>query len=593
MTKRRQQRAPILDPWSDELPPSEPATRTHNRLEAINLDDKDVITSAPPLDQTLKKKPPLPPPKRSATLTGTSGTMLAVMNEVAPESRAAPAAAPAQASAPAGQASAPPAPPAAVAPTAAAAPAAAPATAAPATAPATAATTAAPATAAPAPAAPAPESRTVPQAPPPPTRKPTLTPRAPSTASFQAVQLPPTAAPRIEDVPRSERKSVPPPPPPRPPSASQVALESALETGMSQLEVKPTRDVRTEPPPPTMPAAAAHTRALASPAPSVASEPAPTPPAQEGVVAPAPPPTIPSNPPPEALEPTPSPTRRSSLPPKPASVPPKPASVPPPAPRAPSVPPPRPQSSIPPVQRAIGGVPLEQIEAFADLPGDMQRLLCDRAAVSELNLEEEVPVTGAVLVLSGAAVICPTIADAAAHHLASLALVPALTSRTDVTKIRVVATDACKLASWDRASLEEALKSCPWVLDELRQRSDRYAALAGATMGPLGDLDEASRIAAMDRLTVRALAPGETWLEGGADLPGLTIVGSGALSLEDEGASFSTGDVVMPDRVLEGGKVGGAVRAGAEGALLLGANRMVTLELFSILPGLLELLRVA
>lgn len=224
----------------------------------------------------------------------------------------------------------------------------------------------------------------------------------------------------------------------------------------------------------------------------------------------------------------------------------------------------------------------------------MQRLLSDKAQLTQLQLEEEVPVQGAVLLLSGSAVICPTIADAAAHHLGGLVLVPSLTTRTDSTRIRVVATDACSLASWDRATLEEALKSCPWVLEELTQRSDRYAALAGATMGPLGDLDEASRIAAMEKLTVRMLAPDELWLDAGTELPGLTIVGSGAVTMaESSPMVFSAGDVVLPDRVLEGGKVGGPLRAGAEGAILLGANRMVTLELFSILPGLLELLRVA
>ena len=62
---------------------------------------------------------------------------------------------------------------------------------------------------------------------------------------------------------------------------------------------------------------------------------------------------------------------------------------------------------------------------------------------------------------------------------------------------------------------------------------------------------------------------------------------------ESGNVEYTAGDIVMPETVLEGGAIDAKVRAGDGGAVLLYANRMVTVELFSILPSLIELLRVA
>jgi hypothetical protein len=243
--------------------------------------------------------------------------------------------------------------------------------------------------------------------------------------------------------------------------------------------------------------------------------------------------------------------------------------------------------------RSVGGLSLEQVEILSDLSGEIQKLLCDDAAVVELNIEEEVAVTGAAIVLSGSAAVCPTVADAAASHLGQAALVPGLSSLQDPTRIRIVATSPATIASWDRLQLESALKSCPWVLEDLQRLGDRLSALAGATMGALGDLDEGSRLAAFERLTLRVLAPSEVLVAAGGELGGLNVVGAGAIVVAkpDSSIEFSVGDVVLPETVLEGGTTAGEVRAGPGGALLLTASRMVTVELFSILPSLIELLR--
>src|SRR6185312_16728099 len=71
--------------------------------------------------------------------------------------------------------------------------------------------------------------------------------------------------------------------------------------------------------------------------------------------------------------------------------------------------------------------------------------------------------------------------------------------------LRVVAgPGGARVAVWEQPVLDEALHACTWVLEELKAEADRLQALAGATMGPLGDLDEALRERVLSRLSVRA-----------------------------------------------------------------------------------------
>lgn len=331
---------------------------------------------------------------------------------------------------------------------------------------------------------------------------------------------------------------------------------------------------RNEPPPPTMPAAQVAQRASRPDLQELAAPPDP-PPARP----PQAPARAPSVPPPPPRPPTAPPPRPRSSPPEPPHK-----SEPPPAPTR--------TSTVPPAARSIGSVRLDQIELFADLSGETHKQLVASAEISALGLEEEVAVSGAALVLEGSAAVCATIADAAAAQIGPGALVPGLGSLPEPTRIRVVATGPCSIASWDRNALEEILKSSPWVIEELQKSGDRFAALAGATMGALGDLDEGSRLAAFDRLTLRVLAAGEVLVPAGGELSGLTIVGAGSMLVDrSTPAEFGAGDVLLPETALEGGTTDAAIKAGPGGALLLSASRMVTVELFSTIPSLLELLR--
>ena len=239
----------------------------------------------------------------------------------------------------------------------------------------------------------------------------------------------------------------------------------------------------------------------------------------------------------------------------------------------------------------LGEVSLSAVESFADLPRPTLAALRDAATMVELGAEEEASSTGVLLVLDGSAVVCATVSDAAARHLAVGAVASAIATRSDATRTRVVAITSAKLATWDRTTLDDILKSAPWAIEELAKSGDRLAAFAGSTMGPLGDLDEGSRMAAFERMTARTLKPRESFVAAGSELPGLTVVGSGALILTD-GREFETGDVVLPEFALEGGEVPWDIAAGDDGAIVLSANRMGTVELFSVLPSLLELLRI-
>lgn len=256
----------------------------------------------------------------------------------------------------------------------------------------------------------------------------------------------------------------------------------------------------------------------------------------------------------------------------------------------------RPLSSIPEAHRSIAGIPIEAVEALADLPPELQRQIAGSAEIFTLPPDEELSVTGSVIaILDGNLVLCALTADAVAAQLRASQLVPGMASLANATPIRIFAIEPARVARWSRTAIEEALRSCPWVLDEIVNLGDRYSALAGVTMGPLGDLDEYSRLAALERLEAKALEPFEILTQAGSELPGLTIVGGGTVVLERAGGAveYNAGDIVLPETVLEGGASDAPLRAGPGGAIILSATRTVTVELFSILPSLIELLRVA
>jgi hypothetical protein len=265
---------------------------------------------------------------------------------------------------------------------------------------------------------------------------------------------------------------------------------------------------------------------------------------------------------------------------------PAPASAPPPRPPPPSVPAPR---------AGIEGIRLEEVDAFIDLSPEMHRRLTDLGRLEVLASDEEVSSFGAALLLAGDASVCATIVDAPACRAAMGKLVPSRGSLSDTIAIRVVAgKEGARVAVWEQTVIDEALKPCPWVIDDLCDRADRIQALAGATMGTLGDVDETSRNALLDRLKVRVLRPFEVIVTAGSSPPGIVVIGAGTIELladdEQPPKSLRPGELLFQRAVLEVQPAPCGARAGASGAIVLLGEAKIAQQLFASVPPLISLL---
>ncbi|MFT3774296.1 MAG: hypothetical protein QM820_53720 [Minicystis sp.] len=250
-------------------------------------------------------------------------------------------------------------------------------------------------------------------------------------------------------------------------------------------------------------------------------------------------------------------------PPPPAS-----STVRPPPPRAtpPSVAPPRPSAAAP-------AFSLDGVAVFSALtPGARQRL-ASLARVEALAADEEVAGFGAALVLDGGASVCPTIVDVPVAPAARGVLITTRGSSAENVALRIVAgPDGARVAVWDYPSIEAALVSRPGVLDELSASADRLHALAAATMGPLGDLDDPVRGPILDRLEARVVRPREAIVMAGEALPGVMIVCRGAVEIgddEDSARLAQPGELLFAREARRGGVAPAPASAAAMGAVLL------------------------
>ncbi|WP_162144045.1 cyclic nucleotide-binding domain-containing protein [Sorangium cellulosum] len=245
---------------------------------------------------------------------------------------------------------------------------------------------------------------------------------------------------------------------------------------------------------------------------------------------------------------------------------------------------------------ALTGRDLEQIEAFADLPEEMHDELALAARVEDLSSDEELAVDGAALVLRGDAAVCANIVDIPAERAATRTLVPSRGTLEEGIPLRVVAgAEGARVAVWGQATIDHALRSCPWVLDELRTVADRIQSLAGATMGPLGELEDTLLRRVLGRLRLRGLAPGEHFIHAGNPIPGLVIIGAGALELVAErsqaiAGTARPGDLLFASELLGGQPAPSIARAAGGGALVLLADHPTLRELFESTPELLSIL---
>jgi hypothetical protein len=249
-----------------------------------------------------------------------------------------------------------------------------------------------------------------------------------------------------------------------------------------------------------------------------------------------------------------------------------------------------------PQEAEIAGILLADVPGLQDLPEEAQLELVKQARIERLAQEDEVSAFAVALVLEGWVDIMPTVADAACARARRGEVVFTTGTLAERVGLRVVSGhENTRVAVWDERALAAATADCPWVADELRMVADRYQALAGACMGPMGDrLDDSLRSMITDKCEIRRLLAGEIIIEQGRPLPGLFIIGAGRLEITaaDGSSAFelAAGDFVFAAEMLGGGSAPATVRAGNAGALVLFAERRVAHELMVVVPPLLEIL---
>lgn len=255
---------------------------------------------------------------------------------------------------------------------------------------------------------------------------------------------------------------------------------------------------------------------------------------------------------------------------------------------------PPPDASL--TEPVVDGVNLGETRGFEDLPEEVQLSLAVSVRIERLNAGEEVSFFGAAVVTSGRVDILPAFSEEAGAVADEGDVIFTHGNLEASIDLRVVAKmDETRVAVWDPETLRQAIAECPWVADELKLIADRYLALCGATLGPLGErLDDSLRATVFQRLDVRVVNEGEVLVEVGKAIPGLLVVGGGRILIYDangeQTGELNMGDFVFSSELLGGAKAPGTAKAARGGALILAAPRQVAHELMMSVPPLVEVL---
>jgi CRP-like cAMP-binding protein len=238
---------------------------------------------------------------------------------------------------------------------------------------------------------------------------------------------------------------------------------------------------------------------------------------------------------------------------------------------------------------------LASCRGLEDLPPETQTELAAKATLERLAPEQEVSGFGLAIVAKGDVAVMPTIAEAACGYARRGEPVFSRGNLAEGVSLRVVAlADGAEVAVLRAQDFEHMLETCPWVAEELRSVADRFQALAGVAMGPLGErLDDSMRAMITDRCEVRLLEAGDVLMEEGKPVAGLHVVGGGKLETVTGGrvtGELVPGDLAFASAVLSHAPASATLRAAAGGALIVVADRMPTHELLVSVPPLLELL---
>jgi CRP-like cAMP-binding protein len=157
----------------------------------------------------------------------------------------------------------------------------------------------------------------------------------------------------------------------------------------------------------------------------------------------------------------------------------------------------------------------------------------------------------------------------------------------------VGAEDGTEVAVWDAELLKEIVRDYPWVVEDLKNLADRFQALAGVAMGPMGErLDDSLRAMVTERCEIKRLLPAELLTHKGKAVGGMYIMAAGRLEIMNGDAvdsELGPGDFLFGAQVLSNGAAPNDARAGKGGALVLFASRSIAHELLLSVPPLLEI----
>lgn len=254
--------------------------------------------------------------------------------------------------------------------------------------------------------------------------------------------------------------------------------------------------------------------------------------------------------------------------------------------------------SVAPVSRAsqMETADLCSLPGLQDLPDEVQADLLARVEYMRLERGQEVASFGVIVVLHGGVQLMPTVGDAACAIVRKGEVIFTKGSLSTGIDLKVVGFDpGSRVALWTKSVFSEATAACPWVIDDLALVADKYQALAGAVMGPLGDsLDDMFRSMVLEKCSVKRPRRGDLLTVKGKPLDGFYVVGAGELEVLGEGGEVETtlgpGDLVFSETLLSASPAPRAVRISQGGALLLYASRMAAHELLATCPPLIELI---
>jgi hypothetical protein len=260
----------------------------------------------------------------------------------------------------------------------------------------------------------------------------------------------------------------------------------------------------------------------------------------------------------------------------------------------PSVPAEAPAPAPPDEDPHVADVLLGEVRGLEDVPPEGQAILAREARIERLGVDEEIGSFGLALVVRGAVKVMPAIADLACARAAKGDIVWSEGNLEEGVALRLVAAeDGTEVAVWDAELLKSIVRDYPWVVEDLKSLADRFQALAGVAMGPMGErLDDSLRAMVTERCEIKRLLPGEVLTQRGKAVGGMYIMAAGRLEIikDDQVESeLGPGDFLFGAQVLSNGAAPNESRAGKGGALVLFAPRSVAHDLLLSVPPLLEI----